>query len=60
MRLKKCLRSRRSQAIVEYVLIFSIISLGVLVAFGGWSPERLGIASVMNRAVENALSQITR
>ena len=60
MHLKKCLKSKKSQAVVEYILLFTIVSLGVLIAFGGWDPERLGFVNIMNQAVDCALDQITK
>ena len=60
MNLKKCLKSKHAQAVVEYILMFTILTLGVLFVFGTFDPEKLGIGAVMNRAVENALEQIRK
>lgn len=60
MYLKKCLKTKSAQAVVEYILLFSIMVLGVLLAFGSFNPDRLGISIVMNNAVESALTEIRR
>ena len=60
MNLKKYLKSKHAQAIVEYILMFTILTLGVLFVFGTFDPERLGIRAVMNQAVDSALEQIRK
>jgi len=60
MNLTKCLKSRQAQAVVEYILMFTILTLGILLVFGTFEPQKLGIGALMNRAVENALVQIRK
>lgn len=60
MNLKKFLISKRSQAIVEYILIFVILAAGIVFVFGGWNPEKLGLVGVFNQAVDRAVNQINQ
>ena len=60
MNLKKYLKSESSQAVVEYILLFVILSAAILFVFGGVNPDQMGISGVFNHAVESAISQINQ
>lgn len=60
MTLKKNLKSMKAQAVVEYIVTFVVLAAGILVIFGAFNPESLGIRSLFNQAVNNAIAEIQR
>jgi hypothetical protein len=65
MNLKMNLKSKKAQALVEYLCIFIIMTVGVFVVFGGLSlGDNLGVSSnfrfvsVLDQAVSNALVEL--
>jgi len=60
MNFRKNLKNPKGQAVVEYIVIFIILAVGILIAFGSFSPDRIGIQSVFNKAVDNAIGEINK
>jgi len=70
MNLKKNLKSKRAQAIVEYIVTFVAIAVGIMVFFVIFIPatpdspdnffNNLRIKSVFNQAVDNAIREIQK
>lgn len=60
MNLKKDLKSKRGQAVVEYIVSFIVLAVGIIIIFGGFNPENLGIKSGFEHALDNAINQINR
>lgn len=60
MNLKKSLRSRKSQAIAEYLLLFVIVCAAVVAVFGCLNPEGLSIGLIFNQAIESAFTRINQ
>lgn len=58
MNLKKHLKSLKAQAIVEYIVIFIILAIGIVVIFGAFNPEKVGIRSVFDQTITKAISRI--
>ena len=65
MSLPKNLKSKRGQAIVEYLLIFIIFAFAVVLAFGGFNlgdkngnGTNLNIKSVFDSALNSAIDKI--
>jgi len=60
MNLKKNLKTRRAQSIVEYILVFTVIAAGIIVVLGGFMPENLTIKTAFDQAVNNAIGEINK
>ena len=68
MNLKKDLKNTKAQALVEYVMIFTILVVAIVVVFGGFSlgvdkmgtNSTIGLKSVFTQAVNGAITQIQR
>ena len=60
MNLKKNLKTRRAQSIVEYILVFTVIAAGIIVVLGGFMPENLTLKTAFDQAVNNAIGEINK
>jgi hypothetical protein len=69
MSLKKNLRMTcvKGQIIVEYIVIFTVLVLGIIAVFGGFNlgdsqgtGSNLNIKAVFDQAVDGAINQISR
>lgn len=56
MSFKNNLKSKQAQSVVEYIVTFIVLITGVLVVFGSLSPDTIGVKSVFERAVINAIN----
>lgn len=50
--------SLTSQAVVEYIVTFIVIAIGVLLIFGAFNPEKFKIKTVFNNTITNAINKI--
>ncbi|MEW6075389.1 MAG: hypothetical protein AB1530_03680 [Candidatus Omnitrophota bacterium] len=60
MNLKKNLKSQKGQALLEYILIFTVMISVIFIVFGALTPEKLGIKPVFSGAIDNAIEYINR
>lgn len=60
MRLKKSLKTKRAQAVVEYIVLFVILTLAIVAVCGGFNPEKLKINSVFDQAVNSAIDKMNK
>ena len=60
MNLKKNLKSKVGQAVVEYIVLFAILAASVLVVFGAFSPEGAGIRSKFDSSINAAIAHINQ
>jgi uncharacterized protein (UPF0333 family) len=60
MNLKKDLKSKKGQAVLEYILIFTFLVSGVFIVFGDFKPGNLGIKSAFSNAIDQAVTYINR
>jgi len=58
MSLKKNLKIKKAQTIVEYYLLFILFAFGIVAVFGGFNPESVNIKQVFQNQIEQALSTI--
>lgn len=54
------LKILKAQTIVEYILIFVVLVVGILIVFGGFNPEKIGIINLFNQAVDEAIVEIQK
>lgn len=71
MNFKKYLKSAENkqttgQAIVEYIILFSVLAMGIIIIFGGFNPDNLklannqGLTRVFQQGIQGAINQINR
>ena len=60
MSFKNGLKSQKSQAVIEYSVIFLVLAAGILVVFGAFNPDNLGIRAVFDQAITRAINQINQ
>lgn len=58
MNLKKILKSSKAQAVLEYVLIYAVVILAVLVAFGSFNPNNLLLRGVIDTQISRVVDYI--
>jgi len=58
MTLKNSLINKEAQAIVEYIVMFTVVIIVVLIVFGAFNPERLGIKESFNASIDGVITQI--
>jgi|YelNatPaOPRAMG01_1025707.scaffolds.fasta_scaffold49733_8 competence protein ComGC len=58
MNLKKNLKNKKAQTIVEYIIIFVVLAIGVVTVFGGFSPEKINIKTAFDQAINQAINKI--
>jgi len=60
MTLKKYLISLKGQTAVEYIMVFIVITLGIIIIFKSLSPENNKTKDVFNQVVNKAISEINQ
>jgi len=62
MSLEKALesKSKKAQALVEYIVSFIILVVGIIVVFGTFSPDSLSIGSIFKQGMVNAVEEMNK
>lgn len=65
MSFKKRLETKKAQAVVEYVVLFLVIVLGLAVVFWtdvntAFNPDSVSIKGAFTRAINSAITQINK
>ncbi|MFA6217548.1 MAG: hypothetical protein WDL87_07890 [Candidatus Omnitrophota bacterium] len=65
MSFEKTFRSKKAQAVVEYIVIFVVLTFAILLAFGGLNlgdsrgnNSKVNMKSTFDTVVDNAVAQI--
>ncbi len=48
MAFKKWLKNRKAQAVVEYIVVFTAVVVGIILAFGGLNRDSIGIRRIFS------------